>query len=183
MMKLTSPLVLSGALLLFGAVPLSQAQRTKPAPAPASAASPVAATAVLKAGTLVVLETTNPISSQNAQIGQSVPLRVKYDVKADGQTVIKAGSPATGQVSDAMHRKGMGKQGFVNIRATAMQAVDGQMVPLTGGNAVHLGREHAGHFHCPSGRRNPALPAQEGERSRAAGRLRDAGHRGLRNNL
>lgn len=143
-MRLSSLILVTSSVLLLAATPLTWAQHPKKAPAAAPPVASTTTTATLKTGTLIVVETTNVLSSQSAQPGQSVPMRVKYDVKADGQTVIKAGSLATGQVTDAMHRKGMGKQGFVNIRATAAQAVDGQMVPLIGGNASTSGESTQG---------------------------------------
>ncbi len=100
--------------------------------------------ATLKAGALVVLETTVPLSSKDAQLGQNVGMRVKYDVMADGRTVIKAGAPASGQVTSAEHHKGLGKQGSLAIRPSAAQAVDGQMVPLTGAATSAAGSGTAG---------------------------------------
>ncbi|GAB3845194.1 hypothetical protein GCM10028822_03310 [Hymenobacter terrigena] len=90
---------------------------------------------VLKTGTLVVLETTSPLSSKDAQVGQSVSLRVKFDVVIKGRTVIKAGAAGSAQVVGAEHRKGMGKEGSLSIKPSVVQAVDGQMVPLSS-NAV-----------------------------------------------
>jgi hypothetical protein len=100
--------------------------------------------ATLKAGALVVLETITPLSSKDAQLGQNVGMRVKYDVMADGRAVIKAGAPASGQVTNAEHHKGLGKQGSLAIRPSAVQAVDGQMVPLIGAAASAVGSGTAG---------------------------------------
>lgn len=100
--------------------------------------------AVLKAGTLVVLETTTPISSKDAQAGQSIGMRVKYDVMVDGRTVIKAGAPGSGQVTAADHHRGMGKEGTLAIKPGVVQAVDGQMVPLTGAGTSSAGSKSVG---------------------------------------
>jgi hypothetical protein len=100
--------------------------------------------AILKAGNLVVLETTAPLSSKDAQVGQSVGMRVKYDVVINGRTVIKAGAPGSGQVTAAEHRKGMGKQGTLAIRPSVVQAVDGQMIPLVGTGTTSAGSGTAG---------------------------------------
>lgn len=93
---------------------------------------------------MVVLETTDGLSSASAKLGQAVPMRVKYDVKVNGQTVIQAGAPASGQVMAVMHHKGVGKQGNLAVKASAAQAVDGQMVPPTGGNIDTAGEGTAG---------------------------------------
>ena len=98
----------------------------------------------LKAGTLVVLETSNPLSSKDAQTGQSVSLRVKYDVMVGGKAVIKAGAPGSAQVVSAEQRKGMGKEGSLSIKPTVVQAVDGQMIPLTGNGVGQNGQDTKG---------------------------------------
>ncbi|WP_201984584.1 hypothetical protein [Hymenobacter rubidus] len=85
----------------------------------------------LKTGTLVVLETTSPLSSKDAQVGQSVTLRVKYDVVIKGRAVIKAGAAGSAQVVGAAQRRGLGKEGSLSIKPSVVQAVDGQMVPLS----------------------------------------------------
>lgn len=118
----------ASALAVLGLCPLAHAQ------------SP----AVLKVGTLVVLETTAPLSSKDAQAGQSVALRVKYDVMADGRAVIKAGAPGSGQVTAAQHRQGLGKEGSLAIRPSAVQTVDGQTVPLTGTGTSAAGDKSTG---------------------------------------
>ena len=100
--------------------------------------------AILKAGTLVVMETTTALSSKDAQAGQTVGLRVKYDVMADGRTVIKAGAPGSGQVTAAEHHKGLGKEGTLAIKPSVVQAIDGQMVPLTGAGASSAGSGSTG---------------------------------------
>lgn len=99
---------------------------------------------VLKAGTLVVLETTNPLSSKDAQVGQSVGMRVKYDVMVDGRAVIKAGANGSAQVTTAEHRKGLGKEGSLAIKPTVVQAVDGQMVLLTSNGSSSTGTDTKG---------------------------------------
>ncbi|KAA9339653.1 hypothetical protein F0P96_03300 [Hymenobacter busanensis] len=115
-------------------LPASYAQKSKAKPK----------TTTLKAGTLVVLETANPLSSKDAQVGQSVSLRVKYDVVIGGRTVVKAGSAGSAQVVSAEQRKGMGKEGSLSIRPTVVQAVDGQMIPLTGTGVGQSGDDAKG---------------------------------------
>lgn len=114
------------------------------APAADAPTAQPAAPATLKTGALVVLETAAPLSSKDAQMGQSIGLRVKYDVLVDGRVVIKAGAPGSGQVTTAQHHKGVGKQGTLAIRPSAVQAVDGQMIPLTGAVVSTAGSGTAG---------------------------------------
>lgn len=98
----------------------------------------------LPAGTIVILETTVPISSKDAQVGQSVGLRVKYDVVVKKKVLIKAGASGSAQVTDAQAGKGMGKQGSLSLRPSVVQAVDGQMVPLSGNGASAAGEGKTG---------------------------------------
>jgi len=99
---------------------------------------------LLRAGTLVVLETSNTLSSNDAQMGQNVSLRVKYDVMVSGRAVIKAGAPGSAQVVTAERRKGMGKEGSLAIKPTVVQAADGQMIPLTGSSSNSAGDDKKG---------------------------------------
>jgi hypothetical protein len=96
---------------------------------------------ILRAGTPVLLETTQMIMSNNLSIGQSVDFRVRYDVKSESKSLIKAGSIAKGQVTRVQKARGLGKEGYVEIQIKSVQAADGQMVPLTGGNIYREGED------------------------------------------
>lgn len=98
----------------------------------------------LPAGTTIVLETTQPISSKDATVGQNVSLRVKYDVIIKGKTLIKGGAMGSGQITAAERSKGLGKEGSLAMRPTIVQAVDGQMIPLMGGGASQTGESKTG---------------------------------------
>lgn len=96
---------------------------------------------ILSTGTPVLLETTQLIQSDNLSVGQSIDLRVRFNVKAEGKVVIKAGSIAKGQVTRIQKARGLGRQGYAEIQIKTVQAVDGQMVPLTGGNIYNEGED------------------------------------------
>ena len=113
-----------------------------PATAQKKSAGPKSYT--IPAGTIVVFETTTPLSSKDAQVGQSVTLRVKYDVVIKGKTLIKGGATGSAQVTTAEAGKGMGKQGSLGLRPSVVQAVDGQMVPLAGNGASAAGEGKTG---------------------------------------
>ena len=102
---------------------------------------PVEQAVVLKAGTVIPLETMNVIKSNNATVGQTIDLRVTRDVMAEGQTVIPAGSIAKGQITRSEKAKGLGKAGFLSIQIKSVTAVDGQEVYLSGGNVSEEGEE------------------------------------------
>lgn len=96
---------------------------------------------VLNAGTNIPLETVSMIQSDLVSVGQTIDLRVKYDVKVEGKTVVSAGSIAKGQVMRAQKAKGLGKEGFVEIQIKSVTAADGQEVFLTGGNVYQEGAD------------------------------------------
>lgn len=105
-------------------------------------AEPVAPyTIKLPAGTLVPLETTQMISTETLQVGQTVDLRVTSDVKVDGKVVIPAGSIAKGQVSRADKPKAIGKEGRLEIQIKSVRAIDGQEIPLSGGSIFREGTD------------------------------------------
>jgi hypothetical protein len=107
------------------------------------ASSPVEQVVVLKAGTVIPLETINVIKSENATVGRTIDLRVTRDVDVDGQTVIPAGSIAKGQITRSQKAKGLGKAGFLEIQIKSVTAVDGQEVYLAGGNVSEEGDDKA----------------------------------------
>lgn len=112
--------------------------------APREVAAQKSAVKRLAAGTIVILETTAPVSSKDAQVGQSIGVRVKYDVVVKGKTLIKAGAAGSAQVTASEAGKGMGKQGTLSLRPSVVQAVDGQMIPLSGNGMSAAGEGKTG---------------------------------------
>lgn len=95
----------------------------------------------LRSGTPVLLETTQMINSEFLSVGQSIDCRVRFDVKVDGETVIKAGSIAKGQVTRVESARGLGKEGYIEIQMKSVRSVDGQMIPLMSGNIFREGED------------------------------------------
>ena len=93
---------------------------------------------VLKAGTNIPLETLTQITSQFG-VGQTIDFRVTRDVMADGKVAVEAGSIAKGQVVRAQVPKSFGKPGFLEVKITSVNAIDGQEVFLTGGSLSEEG--------------------------------------------
>ena len=106
-------------------------------------AVPFEKTYVLRAGTMVGLETVSVLTSDNATLGQTVDFRVTRDVMVDGKTVIAAGSIAKGQIVRSQRAKALGKGGFLEVKIKSVTAVDGQEVYLTGGNVYEEGDDKA----------------------------------------
>ena len=95
----------------------------------------------LNAGTPILLETISTMRSDMIHPGQSVDFMVKHDVIAEGKVVIAAGSVARGQVMRSAYAKGLGKAGYVEVQVSTIQSVDGQTIPLTGGNIYSQGED------------------------------------------
>lgn len=94
-----------------------------------------AAEAVIPDGTTVYITTLETVIGKKHEtaVGSIVRSRVWRDVVADGQIVIKGGTPATVQVSSIKSRKIFGIKGQMSLAAIETTTVDGQTVYLTGG--------------------------------------------------
>ena len=84
------------------------------------------------AGTPIELETMYPINGKNVREGQTLDLRVKYDIVINGNRVINAGAPARVIVSVAKKSAMMGKGGELELLPQYVQTVDGQFLAVTG---------------------------------------------------
>lgn len=92
----------------------------------------------LRAGTPIMVQLSQEISSKDVSAGQSISARVMTDVKVDGKIVITAGSPARGQVVSVTKPKGVGRPGSIGIMINSVQAIDGTQVQLS---SINLSRE------------------------------------------
>lgn len=97
------------------------------------------ANVILPAGTIVRLENSSEISSENLIAGQTVDFFVSGDVKVDGKVVVKSGSIAKGYVTRVQKAKGLGKEGSLEIEIRSVQAVDGSEVKLTSSRVSEAG--------------------------------------------
>ena len=88
---------------------------------------------VARAGTPVVLRLTEGLTTEHKalRIGQRVQMEVVEAVTINGMTVIPAGSPATGEVTDVRNKGMWGKSGRIGARALFARVGDRQ-IRLTG---------------------------------------------------
>jgi hypothetical protein len=84
----------------------------------------------------VYLEIAQPLSSETAMVGESVLLRVAFDVRSRGFVVIKRGAPASGSVEEAVSTGIVGKAGLLVLRPQRCNAVDGSAVLLEGEHRI-----------------------------------------------
>lgn len=87
--------------------------------------------ATLKAGTLVMLESTETINSHTMTIGQLVQFKVKTNVYAEGKLVIRTGALALGRVK-SVQKATYNHPAQMTIELTSVQAIDGQSIALNG---------------------------------------------------
>jgi hypothetical protein len=130
------------ALLCLAACPILIAQQTAspaaPVAAPTQQSTAQATTApsrppqpnTLVDGTPVKLRLSQTISSADAKVGQEVPFEVIEDVQVEGVTVLPKGSSAIATVTEAEHKKSMGRGGKLNVSISYARLADQEKVAL-----------------------------------------------------
>ncbi|ODP38711.1 hypothetical protein [Sphingomonas turrisvirgatae] len=126
------------AVAALACAPAVFAQTAAVAPAPAAA--PVAAIApsapgenVLRAGTKVALKMAEALTTKGKKlrVGQRFQLEVAEDVRLGDLTVIPAGAPATGEITDVRNKGMWGKSGRIGAQLLYMR-VGGRQIRLSG---------------------------------------------------
>jgi hypothetical protein len=109
----------------------------QPQPAPEALASPqqIAPSApppphTLLDGTPVKLRLSETISSSDAKVGQEIPFEVVEDISVDQVVVLPKGATAIATVTEADHKKSMGRAGKLNIAISYARLKDQQKVAL-----------------------------------------------------
>jgi hypothetical protein len=113
--------------LILQSTPLT-AQDQAAASAPSPTAPPPPHT--LLDGTPVKLRLTQTISSAEAKVGQEIPFEVVEEVKIDGTVVLPKGAVAIANVTEADHKKSMGRAGKLNISISYARLSDNEKVAL-----------------------------------------------------
>jgi hypothetical protein len=92
---------------------------------------PIAATLVLPRDTPVELMAMREVSTDKAEPGTPIKLRINKPVLIEGRPIIPAGTPAFGEVIAARDAGGLGKSGTMAARLTHIQFGDTR-IPLDG---------------------------------------------------
>ena len=87
---------------------------------------------LLRAGTPVVCEAGQTYTSRELTAGQSISVRVKFNVVSKRKTLISAGALGSATVTDVRKRGVFGRPGRMEVSIQSVQAVDGQQVLLSG---------------------------------------------------
>src|SRR5580704_787277 len=133
---------------IFGTQACRPVPQSAAAPVPAASASPTATRAVadsatgstpsaaapkgflLEDGTPVHLVLSENLSSADAVTGQTVEFEVVDDVVVNGLLVIPHGSTAWATVTDAEHKKRMGRAGKLDLNIDKVRLADGEKALL-----------------------------------------------------
>lgn len=98
----------------------------------------------LKSGTPVVVECMQTLNSKNLTEGQTVNVRVKYNVVVNKQTVIAAGALGNATITDVQKPGIFGKAGRMEVQVQSVQSVDGQQILVSGMNMLAEGQNKKG---------------------------------------
>ena len=109
----------------------SNSQNYNDDPQPFSAKGLLGDKCTLASGTLVLLETTEKIFSDQVTVGRTIQFRVRTNVIAEKEVVIRTGALAVGRVK-SIEPSTYNNPEEIRIELQYVQAVDGQMVPLSG---------------------------------------------------
>jgi hypothetical protein len=81
-------------------------------------------------GTPVKLRLSQTISSADAKVGQEVPFEVVEDLKIDDLVVLPKGAVAIANVTEAEHKKSMGRAGKLNVSISYARLADQEKLAL-----------------------------------------------------
>src|ERR1700722_17471135 len=101
-----------------------------PAAAPQTAPSGPPPPHTLLDGTPVKLRLSQSISSAEAKVGQEVPFEVVEDVKVYDTVILPKGAVAIANVTEAEHKKSMGRAGKLNVTISYARLGDNEKVAL-----------------------------------------------------
>lgn len=102
----------------------------------AAAAASCPAQVTLAEGLEIPLVIVSPLSSKTSVKGDMVALQTSEDVRVDGVIVIAKGTAASGQVSDARAKGGMGMTGRISVSPLYLRVGD-DVVRLIGATSAH----------------------------------------------
>jgi hypothetical protein len=101
-------------------------------------------TVTLRSGTPVVVEAMQTYSSKNLSEGQTVSVRVKFNVVVNKKTVVAAGALGNATITDVQRAGGFGKPGRLELQIQSVQSVDGQQILVSGMNMISEGQNKRG---------------------------------------
>lgn len=130
-----------------GIVPGAARAQTPPAapaaPAPAPAPAPAASAYSIPEGTPIKVTLQKELKSGTAKEGEAVPFVVAQDVTGpNGQVYIKAGTPATGKVTQSKPHGFIGKPGKLEFTCDYVTLPGGGQIPLRSSEKTKYGQDN-----------------------------------------
>lgn len=118
---------------LAGAIALASVATHAEVAQPTPVAPPVASAAVLRVGTEIPLRLSEELTTKGKQlrVGQRFHLETAEPVVVNGVTVIPAGSPAMGEITDVRNKGMWGKSGHLAGRVLFV-TVNGRQIRMSG---------------------------------------------------
>ena len=105
-------------------------QKTQTQQAPAPEVTRPALAFGLSEDTPVRLKLTRTMSSKDATLNEKIDFEVLEDVKVGDVVIVQHGGMAMATVTEAQHKRRMGRAGKLNINIDYVQLVSGEKVPL-----------------------------------------------------
>ena len=129
-MPLPKPCLVPLALLLSSSLFAQQTVATPQTAPPQATSSDSIQPHTLLDGTPVKLRLAQTISSAQAKVGQEIPFEVVEDVKVEDTIVLPKGATAIGTVTDAEHKRSMGRAGKLNLSISYARLADNEKAAL-----------------------------------------------------
>lgn len=108
------------------------------------ASPPAAQRVTVPGGTRIAYRVTGDVSSSNAKVGDTFPIRAVRTVAVDGWVVVARGATGEGEVV-AVDRAGPhGHAGSLKVRTDWIYGVDGNKIQLTDQDRIARGRSEKG---------------------------------------
>ena len=126
-------LLFATAFAVISAASFAQSQPGYPPVAPAPIASPPTTNAVLRVGTEVPLRLLEELTTKGKKlrVGQRFRMETSEPVIVQGITVIPAGAPAVGEITEVRNKGMWGKSGHLGARLLYLTA-NGRQIRLSG---------------------------------------------------
>ena len=81
-------------------------------------------------GTLMTVQTNQPISSLGTRMGDKIEATLESDVFVNDVVAIPAGAQLTGQVANVVPATHLGKHGTIDVRFDSIKLSDGRTMPI-----------------------------------------------------
>ena len=93
-------------------------------------AAPMDMRVTVSKGTPINLVFDQKVSSKTAHVGDTIRLHVQDNVAIGDMTVIRAGTPVTGVLSEVKHKQRWGVNAKLMIHLNSVRSISGKLIPI-----------------------------------------------------